>query len=62
MEYTLEELVTVIKEGEFYRPLKRHRLLKRVYLEGDHLQFELYSNVPHVGLGIRKNEKFIKIN
>jgi len=60
MEYTLLELINIIKEGEFYIPVKKHKLLKRVYLESSYIQFEFHPNIIHVGLGISADEKFIK--
>lgn len=60
MEYTLAELTNVIKEGDFYVPVKEHKLLKRIYIEGTHIQFE-FHNTPHVGLGINITDKFKKI-
>ncbi|WP_097026161.1 hypothetical protein [Clostridium peptidivorans] len=61
-EYTLAELINVIKEGVFYVPTTDHRLLKRVYKENNFIQFEFYPNVPQVGLGINENMKFKKID
>lgn len=59
-EYTLLEVFEIIKQGESYVPVKRHSLIKRIYQEGNSIQFEFYKEVPHVGLGISKDMVFYK--
>ncbi|MBO0530408.1 hypothetical protein EXQ37_03375 [Clostridium botulinum] len=62
MILTLSEIISTIKNGEFYIPVEEHPLLKRIYMESGSIQFEFYPNVPHVGFGINKNMKFEKLD